>query len=239
MRKVFNLVLTLFICLFGLVGIVNAEEKCSSQRKNELSKAANAITASYDFIYDDERNVTGFSINIYNVPNEMSISYSTSPSKYNKSGGVETSNGFGNIVDTNTTDVYTYNIDIYSSVPGCAYKIKTLKVTKPKRNEYSKSVYCLYSELENHTYCQEWITKNIDKSFDQVEDDLKKALNKTTTTVGTSVCVNCNEIESAMFNMKDFFKKNKMVFIVAIVLAIILDIFTIVLMIKNSKEGEL
>ena len=64
-------------------------------------------------------------------------------------------------------------------------------------------------------------------------------LDKTTTTVGTSACVDCNDVESAMFNLKDFFKKNKLVFIVAIILAIILDGFAIYLMIKDSKEGEL
>ena len=239
MKKGIFLVLTLFICLFGLVGIVNADDVCSAQKKNEYNKAANAITASYDFIYDDNKEVTGFSINVYNVPSDIAISYSTSPDKFNISGGIQIKDGFGNIVDNNLTDIYTYNIDIYTTVPGCSYKIKTLKVTKPKKNEYAKSVYCSYAELEGVTYCQEWITKKIDKTYEQVEEELKKLINKTTTTVGTSVCVDCNDIEKTMFNLKDFFKKNKLVFIVAIILAIILDILAIVLMIKDSKEGEL
>ena len=170
MKKVFSLIITLFICLFGLVGVVNADtSKCTSDKKSENNKAANAITASYDFIYDDDRNVTGFSINVYNVPSNMTVSYSTNPDKYNISGNIGFENGFGNIVDKNLDDIYTYNLEIYSTDSGCNYKIKTLKVTKPKRNPYRDSVYCLYSELENNQYCQEWITRNIDKNKQEVE----------------------------------------------------------------------
>lgn len=239
MKKVVNLTISLFICLFGLVGIVNAEDACSSQKKSEYNKAASAIVASYDFVYDDNKNVTGFSINVYNVPDNISVSYKTNPDKYHISGGFEINNGVGFIIDNNLKDIYTYNIDIYSTVPGCNYKIKTLKVTKPKRNEYSKSIYCSYSELENHMYCEEWTTKDFKKSFAEVENELKKSLEKTTTTEGTSACVDCNDIEKSVFNLKDFFKKNKLVFIIGIILAMILDIYAIVLMIKDSKEGEL
>jgi len=239
MKKVYSLIITLFIFMFGLVGSVYADDECSSAKRAEYNKLANAITASYDFVYDDNKNVIGFSINVYNVPNELSISYKTTPDKYNISGGFTINDGVGFIIDNNLEDIYTYTIDIYSKARNCSQKLKTLKVTKPKRNELSKSVYCLYDGFEDVDYCQEWTTKNFNRSLSDVDKELKNQLDKTTTTTGTSVCVNCNEIESTMFNLKDFFKRNKLVFIVAIILAIILDVLTIILMIKNSKEGEL
>lgn len=240
MKKVFYLITTLFICLFGVVGIVNADtSKCTSELKNSNNKAANAITASYDFVYDDNKNVKGFSINVYNVPSNMTVIYKTSPDKFNISGSFDLKDGQGSVEDANLTDIYNYNLEIYSTDSGCNYKVKTLKVVKPMKNEYSDSVYCLYSELEDNSLCQEWITKSIGKSKEEVEDMLQKMINKTTTTTGEEKCVDCDGVQSIAFSIKDFIKRNKIVFIVATILAIILDIFTIVLLAKNSKEGEL
>ena len=240
MKKVFNYIITLFICLFGVIGVVNADtSKCTSEMKNANNKAANAITASYDFNYDENRNVIGFTINVYNVPSNMSVLYKTNPDKFNISGSFKLENGNGSITDNNITDIYNYNLEIYTADSGCNYKVKTLKVTKPMKNEYSDSVYCLYSELENNSMCQEWVTKSVGRNREEVEEALKKLIHKTSTTVGTSACVDCDGVQSVMFSIKDFFKRNKIVFIVATALAIALDIFTIILLAKNSKEGEL
>jgi hypothetical protein len=237
MKRTLNFALTFLLGMFGVIGFVKADtSKCTSEMKSEFSKSVASASASYEFVYDDAGNVKGFDITVYNIPDKMNVLYSTNVENNKKSGSIKIENGKGKVYDDNLTDIYSYSIEIYSLETGCNYKVKTLKVVKPKRNTYSDSVYCSYDETEKSSYCEEWITREINKSLDEVEEILKKNLVKSTTTEATSKCVDCG-LDSIGYSLKDFYKKYKYTIIIATVLSIVLVGFAIVLLIKSGKGG--
>ena len=237
MKRTLNFALTILLGMFGVIGFVKADtSKCTSEMKSEFLKSVASASASYEFVYDDAGRVKGFDITVYNIPDTMNVLYSTSVESSKKNGSIRITNGKGSVYDDNLTDIYNYNIDIYSTEKGCNYKVKSLKVTKPKRNSYSDSVFCSYDETEKSTYCEEWITREINKTQDEVEEILKKNLVKSTTTEATSKCVDCG-LNSIGYSLKDFYKKYKYTIIIATVLSIILVGFAIVLLIKSGKGG--
>ena len=237
MKKMLLSMLTFLICMFGVIGMVKADtSKCTAEMKSEFTKTAASINAAYEFVYDDNNGVRGFDIKIYNIPDNMTASYTITPSKPKKTGYFTKEDGTAKVFDNNTSDIYTYNIDIYTLTEGCNIKAKSLKVVKPKKNPYSDLVYCMYEENEKSTYCQDWITKDISLSEAEVEKLLVNNLKKTSTTEATSVCVDCGA-EGIAYSLKGFYKKYKYTIIIATVLVIILNIFAIVLLIKSGEGG--
>ena len=175
MKKTLLLILTCVFSMLGVAGIVKADtNKCTAEMKSEILKSVSSVNASYEFVYDDNGKVKGFNISVYNVPDNMSVVYSVKDSKFKKDDSFDIENGKGSIFDGNLTDIYTYHIDVYSLKEGCSYKVKTFKVIKPKRNSYSELVYCQYDENVKSTYCQEWITREINKEQKEVEELLQK-----------------------------------------------------------------
>lgn len=237
MKKTLFMTLTFLLGMFGVVGLVKADtSKCTAEMKSNFLKSVSSANANYEFAYDDNGNVKGFNISVYNIPDNMNAIYTLNVDNNKKNGSFKIENGKGTIYDENISDIYTYVIDIYSLDDGCNYKVKTLKVVKPKKNYLSESVYCSYEENESSTYCQEWITREINKDQKEVEELLKKNMNKKITTEATSKCVDCG-IGSVAYSLKDFYKKYKYTIIIATVLSIILIGFAIVLLIKNGNGG--
>ena len=236
MKKMFMSMLIFLICMFGVIGYVKADtSKCTVQMQTELTRSVSQVTASYEFVYDENNNVRGFDIKVYNIPDNMNVLYSIS-GKNSKNGNFIIENGTGKIFDNNLNDIYTYNIGIYSLNEGCNYKVKTLNVVKPKRNSYSDLVYCLYEENEKSPYCKEWITNDIKMSQSEVEKLLNSNLKKFKTTEATSVCVDCGA-EGIAYSLKGFYNKYKYTIIIATLLVISLNIFAIVLLIKSGEGG--
>ena len=237
MKKMLLSMLTFLICMFGVLGFVKADtSKCTPELKAEFQKNAANVNAAYEFVYDENNNVKGFDIKVYNVGDNMSVIYNLSPAKTEKKGVFKKRDGTAILYDDNLKDIYTYNIEIYSVVEGCNYKIKTISLIKPKRNTYSELVYCSYEENEKSPYCQEWITKNINMSREDVEKILKNNIKKTTTTEPTSVCVDCGA-EGVVYSIKGIYKKYKYTIIIAVILVLVLNIFAIVLLLKNGEGG--
>ena len=237
MKKTLFLTLTFLLGMFGVVGFVKADtSKCTAEMKSGFLKSVSSVSASYEFAYDDNGKVKGFNISVYNIPDNMNVLYTINETKIKKNGSFNIENGKGTIYDDNLSDIYTYIIDIYTLEKGCNYKIKSLKVVKPKKNVYSESVFCSYEENEKSTYCEEWITREINKDQKEVEELLKKNMVKKSTTEATSKCVDCG-IGTIGYSLKDFYKKYKYTIIIATVLSIVLVGFAIVLLIKNGNGG--
>lgn len=237
MKRTLFFIMTFILGMFGVINYVSADtNKCTAEMKSEFLKSVASATASYEFAYDDAGKVKGFNINVYNIPDNMNVIYSVKDGKIKMDDSFYVENGKGTVFDSNLTDIYTYNIGIYSVQEGCSYKVKTLKVIKPKRNVFSDLVYCSYDETAKSTYCQEWITKEINKDQKEVEEILKKSINKTTTTEATSKCVDCG-INTIGYSLKDIYKKYKYTIIIATVLSLILVLFAIVLLYRSGKGG--
>lgn len=236
MRKMLLSMLTFLICMFGVVGFVKADtSKCTAEMKSQFIKSASSINATYEFVYDENNSIRGFDIKVYNIPDNMTASYSISSKTIKNSGAFDIQDGTGTVFDSNVSDIYTYVIDIYTLDKGCTYKVKQLKVQKPKKNPYSDLVYCMYEENEKSTYCQDWITTEISLSEAEVEKLLSNNLKKTKVTEATSVCVDCGA-EGVVYSLKGFYIKYKYTIIIATILVIILNVFAIVLL-KKSGEG--
>lgn len=239
MKRSLLFILMFLFSMFGVTKFVYAEtDKCTAEMKSGFLKSVSSATASYEFVYDDAGKVKGFNISVYNIPDDMNVLYSVKDKKFKKDDSIKIENGKGTIYDDNLTDIYTYSIDIFSLTEGCNYKVKSLKVVKPKRNIYSELVYCSYDENAKSTYCQEWITREINKDQKEVEELLKKSLNKTTTTSATSKCVDCG-IGTISYSLKDIYKKYKYTIIIATVLSLVLVLLAMALLYRSGKGGDL
>ena len=76
MKKTLFMTLTFLLGMFGVVGLVKADtSKCTAEMKSNFLKSVSSANANYEFAYDDNGNVKGFNISVYNIPDNMNAIY--------------------------------------------------------------------------------------------------------------------------------------------------------------------
>lgn len=250
MKKIIGYVIIIVLCTFAFIPFVFAEEEeettvatCDSIKLNELRKRAEKVTGVYEYVYDNNNNVIGFNYLIYNIPDDMYVTYTGMPSQIvdtmKKSDTVEIdpTTGIGKVFDSNIEDVYTIRFQVYQYSNECGTVLHSFTIKKLRYNKYSELEQCKYSGLEDFIYCQEWVNTSFPISEEEIvkriESKIAKEKEKTTTE-----CLSCIE------NQKNEDTYNRLVFIRKIVIfglisGIIIDIVVIIYLFRKAGENRL
>lgn len=261
MKKVNKYLFLIILFLFAFIPFVYAEDEnentCDSITLRNLTKEASKVVGTYEFVYDENNHVKGFNYLIYNVPDNMYVTYSN----FNKSdvkqeyenedndvGDDETINDIlqlpvdsetkiGKVFDSNIYSTYEVYFYIRSNDGQCMNTLKTVSIKKPRFNDYSELEECNSYEVQDFIYCQTWVTQDFPLGS---EDILKRIKSKKESAKGktTAACVYCeenaknNKIYQTLVAIRKYA-------IYGVILGIIIDIFVIIFLLKRIKENRI
>lgn len=229
------------MCIFSLLSFflfstfVLAEEDttCNYNSRAYLNKLASNVKVSYDLKYGDDNSVS-FDISIYNIVDDIYVSYRSDEGTDTKVFANMTNDGTYTFNVKDTNNIITYTFVVRSLKFGCINDIRTLTLVKPKKNSFSDLDICKYEELEDYYYCQKWITRDLEGTDEDIEKRIKakrESLRKSTTTR----CIEC-EKEEAQQKAKSEYEKRKMILITILSGGIALDTIAIIFMIIRIRR---
>ena len=147
----------LLIIVSFILSNITVEAGCTYKEKAILNNDFSNVKITNEVVNEDEINVLVYNIteNIYlsyinpQTNEEVDISYyDTDDGKY--------------ILSRNAESIEEYNFQIRSNFSSCYGNILTTKkIIKPKYNKFYTLEICQEKGLENHSYCQEYITQEI------------------------------------------------------------------------------
>ena len=118
---------------------VKADDACSYATRSELNKEASKVKASYEFINDELNNAIGFKISVYNISDKLTLTY-TIDGNTREEVVVDSSqisqDGIYTFDEYNLSTAITYNFNIKGNYNSCFNSVRTIKLTKPIKNEY-------------------------------------------------------------------------------------------------------
>lgn len=229
------------MCIFSLLSFflfstfVLAEEDttCNYNSRAYLNKLASNVKVSYDLKYGDDNSVS-FDISIYNIVDDIYVSYRSDEGTDTKVFASMTTDGTYTFNVKDTNNIITYTFVVRSLKFGCINDIRTLTLVKPKKNSFSDLDICKYEELEDYYYCQKWITRDLEGTDEDIEKRIKakrESLRKSTTTR----CIEC-EKEEAQQKAKSEYEKRKIMLIAILSGGIALDTSAIIFMIIRIRR---
>ena len=254
MKKYFIYITVLFISLFSIIPSINAEDKCTSVELNDLMNEASKVTVTIEFVYNNINEVVGFNYLVYNVPNDMYVTYYGIPTEeeeeqeedYSGEGPVEDpiqilevdrETGIGKLFDPNLEDSYKVTFTVYKTVSNCNSPLKTINVRKVKYNKFSELEQCKYDGMEDFIYCQKWIDSDFIYGDSVVIDKINKQVEKNKTKT-TSICYSCGENEKNN-DIYETIVKIRYYSIIGLSIGIVIDLITIVVLFKKVGDYEL
>lgn len=239
-KKIFSLFLLMFIfSIFNYTDVFADDNTCTYEVKAKLNKIASEVETSYSFVYDENNKVIGFDISIFNITEDIYITYKSDELDFKRVNVIyaNTNNGTYTFRTNDLDNIVTYEIGIYTNKYNCPDFIRKIKIIKPKRNIYHDYDFCQDEELEDYFYCKEWITSDISINEKEIERRIKEKLDKVIVTT-TTKCVAC-EVSAENVKNETLFKKNKIIVIIGIVGAMIVDIILIIVRLVNIRKARL
>ncbi len=179
MKRFLNKIL-LFIPVLFLVPLFVYAQECSYEERARLNGLASKVTVNYEIVEEEKeiefqspdsegifhgiKEVPILKVSIYNITEDLYVIETNDSNKEEK------------IITHDMTDsgVYKYNIDNFEKIVKYTYKILsdnkecprislgTFTFLKPKYNMYSQ--YGICKGNENLTYCQKYITEDLNIS---------------------------------------------------------------------------
>ena len=219
--------------LFSTFVLAEEDTTCNYNSRAYLNKLASNIKVSYDLKYEADNSVS-FDISIYNIVDDIYVSYRTSDGTDTKVFASMTTDGTYTFNVKDIDNIMTYTFTVRSIKFGCTNDIRTLTLVKPKKNSFSDLDICKYEELEDYYYCQKWITRELEGTNEEIEKRIKakrESLKKSTTTR----CIEC-EKEEAQEKAKSEYKKRKVILIASLSGGIALDTAAIIFMIIRIRR---
>lgn len=200
-KKIFKKVIFGFMLLGISISSAKAESNCDYKAQNELKTAASNVKANYEIrkvVIDGYGNVhpelkyedvettpdgeaeleyvraKAVYINLTNIVEDIYIKVtSDDPSmETSKYGITDMKNGVLSFKVPDIDIIRNYEITIYSNNPSCiGEELRKITITTPRYNEYSGIGMC---ENSDKYYCQEFITSEINKTEDEIAEELTK-----------------------------------------------------------------
>ena len=216
MKYIKYILLIIITCVFSNV----YANTCSYKEQTILNNDLVNVKVLYEIVNDREINIL-----IYNITENIYITFTDVNNKKETIYFSNTDNG-KYILKRNADNLEEYEFQIRSNLTACYGNILTTKkIVKPKYNEYHELEICNNEKLANHSYCQKFITREINKTEDEVikilEEFLAVKVEKITT----------NKIEENEINIKTIITYTSLVLTIGIILIIFLLI--------KKKRGEL
>ena len=147
-------------------------DNCSYKEQTTLNTDLSNIKIIYEIVSENRINII-----IYNITENIHIVYTDPDTKEEKSINYYDTNNGKYILERTANNLEEYNFKIQSSISNCYGNIlSTKKIIKPKYNQYSNLSLCENKDLQNHTYCQKYITQDINKTEREVKQTLEEFL---------------------------------------------------------------
>jgi len=231
----------MLVAIFGFSNFVYADDICTSADRNELFKQASNIVVTLDYRYNQLNEVEGFNYIIYNVSDELEVSYSKIFGDFvsfdTNSINYDYDSGIGVIKDDNLTDAYQVKFYVSDKSNKCLGILKILTINKPKYNEYSELEQCHYEGMEDFTYCQQWIESDFPYGrliiIDRIDKQLESLKKK-----DSSICIDCDD-DSDNDEIYENIVKLRKYAIIVLSIGIVINILIIIVHIKNIKESRI
>ena len=177
MRYIKHLILFVYITLS--IDVLAAT--CSYKDQTILNNDFSNIKITYEVINDNEINIL-----IYNLTENIYLTFQNPDTNTEQSVYYSDTTNGKYIIKRNTSNLEEYSFKVRSNMSDCYGNILTTKnIIKPKYNEFHTLEICDNKKLKNHSYCQKFITKEINVSKSEVikvlEDFLKVHVDVITT----------------------------------------------------------
>lgn len=194
---------------------------CSYKEQTILNNDFSNMKITYEIIDDNEINIL-----IYNLTRNLYLTFVNQDNKVEqKIYYSDTTNG-KYIIKRDASKLEEYEFKVRSNLSNCYGKILTTKkIIKPKYNEFYTLEICNNEKLVNHSYCQKFITKNINKTESEVKKTLEDFLKVHVDVITTKKPIEENQ------SIKEIIKYS-LIFLIAV------GVVAVLLLIKK-KRGEL
>ena len=139
-------------------------DTCSYKEQMILNNDFSNVKITYEVVNDNSINIL-----IYNITENIYLSFADPETKEeNVIYYSNTANGKYSI-SRDLSNIEEYKFQIRSNISSCYGNVLTTKnIIKPKYNEFSTLSICDNEKLINHSYCQKFITADINKSESEV-----------------------------------------------------------------------
>lgn len=162
----------IFIFVICIISFTVYADTCSYKEQTILNNDFSNVKITYEVVNDEEIDIL-----IYNLTDNIYVSYNEPLSKEEKSIYYYNTDNGKYVIKRDTSNIEEYQFKIRSNISSCYGNILTTKnIIKPKYNEYSTLSICDNEKLKNHSYCQKYITSNINKSESEVISSLEEFL---------------------------------------------------------------
>ena len=219
MKGIKSILIILTMFMFNLS--VSAASGCTYKEQTELNSDMSNIKIIYE-IQDDKVDIF-----IYNITNNIYVTYNNPETEQETEITYYDTEDGKYIIERDSNNLEEYKFQIKSNKPSCYGNILTTKtIIKPKYNQFSNLEICNNQYLQNHSYCQKYITTEINKSEEEVEESLKQYLEARVKKITTTT----TKVEKSIFDKKHITIYSGTGIILGIV------IIVIILLIKKKRS---
>lgn len=224
-----------FILFFCITSAVYAGE-CTYETKTTLSKEALNVSASYS-IETLGDGTQYFKISIYNITNNITVSYDDDSGNSNYVTYTSSDNGTYTFDDFNTSSTFRYKFEIFanSENTGCSYRILNTFLNRPKKNPYSKLEACKYEKMKDYHYCQEWISSD----FLVDEKTIIKNINEKLAATTTTTIIGGDSADNDYLTFKEIYIMIRIYLIIGFAVGIAVDIVCLYMSFRKVRESTL
>lgn len=160
----------IILLLYSIIGLNVYANACSYQEQTILNNDFSNVKITYEIVNDNKINIL-----IYNITDNIYISFKEPNAREEENVFYVNTNNGKYVIEKTAEILEEYSFKIRSNISSCYGKILTTKnIIKPKYNEYHTLEICKNKQLTNHSYCQKFITSDINKSQNEVIKTLEE-----------------------------------------------------------------
>ena len=215
-----------FIVFMTMIFLNKVNATCTYEEKQELSEESKTINAYFEA--DVSNNI--FKFNLVNLSENLYVVLSNdiNDTKYTIY-GLDLKDGNYSYDEPEINKSGTYTLNIYSNKGECVGEnISSRRIKKGVINKFAKQDVC--KGLEEYYYCNSVLNTEINISDDEVYKKIEDYKN---------LSIEKNEVVEEKFNIKDFIKEHKMIFIIICSILFIIVVVVIIKIYLNKRKSKL
>lgn len=236
----FVILLILLIVPMNIFAEEKTSKKCSYLKLSDLNKLAAKVEFSYDIVYD-ENGTPKIKFTLYNLTEELYVTIDDGENEgfYKTVYNDELVDSLYFFEDTDVTTIKTYRVVIMGKSEECNKTLRTIRVTKPKKNKFHDYNECKFNKTEDYVYCAEWITRDFNLRDSEILEKINER--RTITVRTTTITTECKTCIAEKERQKKINRYNelKTFFVVGLSIGILLDMIFIYYKISTLRRSRL
>lgn len=211
----------IMLLIYAILSLNVYADACSYKEQTILNNDFSNVKITYEIVNDNKINIL-----IYNITENIYFTFTNPDTSEEESIYYVNTNNGKYVIERTAETLEEYNLKIRSNISSCYGKILTTKkIIKPKYNEYHTLEICENEKLANHSYCQKFITTEINKTESEVIKTLKDYLQVRVDKITTQ------KVEEQSIDIKKVVTYSSIGLLVVVIIVILLLI--------KKKRGEL